>query len=253
MSEMASFPVVFFDGEREVDIGNVGVHPALEFKKFQSIVSQKIGISPHQISISLICRKKSRSSGTRKVPINEKVNFGLIVLEKDCYFYAVLKRSRREKRGKPRPNLVEEDYFSASPIDISQNKYSISPPEKMILRRDQVFNPSQLGFVSPVYDQITSPESFYKGLGFHQNYENQLRSLQIQRDNNYLMSAISYPYTDMEDEYIYGRNSDRISKGIIVCQECAKGRPIPFHWCVYDTITVGFRSPAGPIARPSKV
>lgn len=41
-----------------------------------------------------------------------------------------------------------------------------------------------------------------------------------------------------------------------VCEECERakqtGREAGFHWCVYDPVTFGFRSPAGPIARPVK-
>lgn len=36
------------------------------------------------------------------------------------------------------------------------------------------------------------------------------------------------------------------------CEECLTGTDGGFHWCVYDAVTVGFRSPAGPVARPVK-
>jgi hypothetical protein len=36
------------------------------------------------------------------------------------------------------------------------------------------------------------------------------------------------------------------------CHECESARQPGFHWCVRDAITVGFRSPVGPIERPVK-
>nr|DAD35482.1 TPA_asm: hypothetical protein HUJ06_006122 [Nelumbo nucifera] len=59
---IASFLVIFFDGEHEIDLDNVNVLLSLEFKNFRSFLSQKIRIPPQQIAISLIRRKPSRSS-----------------------------------------------------------------------------------------------------------------------------------------------------------------------------------------------
>ena len=52
-----SILVVFFDVEREVNIEDVVMFSSMAFKNFQSILSQKIGISPHQISIFLGCQR----------------------------------------------------------------------------------------------------------------------------------------------------------------------------------------------------
>ncbi|KAK7337309.1 hypothetical protein VNO77_17875 [Canavalia gladiata] len=40
--------------------------------------------------------------------------------------------------------------------------------------------------------------------------------------------------------------------GGVLCEECLTGKDSGFHRCVYDAVTVGFRSPAGPVARPVK-
>lgn len=55
-----------------------------------------------------------------------------------------------------------------------------------------------------------------------------------------------------------GRASLRIeteSKGL-VCKECENaklvGRDVEFHSCIYDAVIFGFRTRAGPIARPAK-
>ncbi|XVF07543.1 hypothetical protein REPUB_Repub06bG0148100 [Reevesia pubescens] len=48
---------------------------------------------------------------------------------------------------------------------------------------------------------------------------------------------------------------ERESKGV-VCEECDNAkvfrREVGFHWCVHDAVTSGFRSHAGPVARPGK-
>nr|DAD23459.1 TPA_asm: hypothetical protein HUJ06_024922 [Nelumbo nucifera] len=44
-STVNSFPVVFFNGEREIDLGNINVHPSVEFKKFQSFLNRNLALS----------------------------------------------------------------------------------------------------------------------------------------------------------------------------------------------------------------
>ncbi|KAI9077917.1 hypothetical protein K1719_040046 [Acacia pycnantha] len=46
-----SFSVVFFDGESTVNVGEVTVDSSMNFKNFQSDLGQKIGVSPHQLSV----------------------------------------------------------------------------------------------------------------------------------------------------------------------------------------------------------
>ncbi|KAF9597444.1 hypothetical protein IFM89_018890 [Coptis chinensis] len=228
------FPVVFFDGECEIDIGNIGIYSTLDFNKLQSILSQKIGISPHQLTVSLVYRKKLT---TRKIQINDKVNLGALVQGqqqfRDCYFLASLKQSRKG------------DYCTSPPqVQNLQNRFSIDPPQKLLLRRDSPVQPQQ--------------QNLYGNLGLNIGYRDYENELQLQKEN-YLMSLNSYPYTKAEDlyEYKYGRERSFRSTSTAMCEVCmnAKGRgPVPFHLCVYDPpITAGwFRSPAGPIARPSK-
>lgn len=245
-----SFPVVFSDGEREINIGDVLVYPSMEFKNFQSILSQKIGISSHQISIFLDCPRKARSSmeTRRRIPVTGKVIFSAILREKDCFFLVVLKRSRRERRRKSRLlHELEEEEESFTPQNI------IAPTQKLhLLRRnqgatDQTFS----GFVSP-YDQIMPLDNSFIGSQFL-DFNNRLQNLQIQREK-YLRSTNSLSISN--ENYDFSVTNNRIGRDVIVCEECVKamtmGKPVPFHWCVYDAVTVGFRSPAGPIARPVK-
>lgn len=91
------------------------------------------------------------------------------------------------------------------------------------------------------------------GLGFpfagRVEYENRIRELQMKKER-YLMNMG------------LGR-SDGLGLGLgrgggvaVVCEECSRakamGREVGFHWCAYDAVTFGFRSPAGPISRPAK-
>lgn len=75
------FPVIFFDGEREINIGNIRIQPTLLFKAFQLVLSERIGISPNQISIFL-CDRKGSKFENRKILITGKSNFTLISREK---------------------------------------------------------------------------------------------------------------------------------------------------------------------------
>lgn len=126
------FRVVFYDGEREMNIGHVRIYPSLDLKTFQSILSQKIGISPNQMSIYLVDRKKPKlpHEDRRKILITGRVSFALIASEKDCFILAVLKRSRRERRRKLKNGNVE---FGDN---LMGNNFP-SAPENLLLLRNQ--------------------------------------------------------------------------------------------------------------------
>ncbi|KAL2345295.1 hypothetical protein Fmac_006580 [Flemingia macrophylla] len=68
-------------------------------------------------------------------------------------------------------------------------------------------------------------------------YEKWVRDLHLERER-YLMSM--------------GMGLGGGGGGGTFCEECLTGTDGGFHWCVYDAVTVGFRSPAGPVARPVK-
>lgn len=136
------FPVVFFDGEREMNIGSIRVYPLLEFKAFQLMLSQRIGISPNQISIYLCDRKSSKFEDRRRIPITGKSNFGLIAVEKNCFFLVVLKRSRKSRNKK------------AAKMEFAGG---ISPENLILLRRtDPEMNHLGYGFGSgsQFYDNL---------------------------------------------------------------------------------------------------
>ncbi|KAI3471746.1 hypothetical protein Pfo_028399 [Paulownia fortunei] len=152
-----AFPVVFFDGEREMNIGDVKINPTLEYKPFQLMLSQKIGISPNQISIYLVDRKKNPKSpfseDRRRIPITGK--------------RSRKSRNRRERmiNGVEFADFLPENEFSQPPMH--------SVPENLILlRRNQQV---------PFYDQITQSELA--------DLNDRLQSLRVQRENYQMAMA----------------------------------------------------------------
>ncbi|XP_074590537.1 uncharacterized protein LOC141846403 [Curcuma longa] len=217
------FPVVFFDGDREIDVGSVPLYSSLGFKKFQAVVSQRIGVAAQQISLSLVRRKKARVSPDvrRKVPIDETSDFASIVCERDCFILAALRRPRRERRGRSR----RKGHGAGEEVTL---------PELKILRR----NPARSGVIDPASGLLV-PEAV-AGIGPWE-YEAQLWNLQRQRDKFGPLAPFAVP---------------RPPRMASACEECeaakVEGRPPGFHWCVHDAVTVGFRSMVGPIQRPTR-
>ncbi|PON43331.1 hypothetical protein PanWU01x14_275290 [Parasponia andersonii] len=244
-----SFPIVFFDGESETDIGSFAVSPTLDFKRFQSVLSRKIGISPHQFSVYL-----SSPETRKRIPITGKFNFGAISSEKGCFFVVVLKRSKRERRRRSltHQNLPEDLYYSSSPATAANPHRSIkkAPPENVtLLRRDMVIahnDQSLYGFLSPFSDRVG-----YAPQGRNYQLEKQRYEYLMNMDLSGLGRDSTKPIKAVDDE-----KSVRGGGGLAVCEDCLRaeesGTEVGFHWCVYDPVTFGFRSAVGPIARPFK-
>ncbi|EXB38191.1 hypothetical protein L484_004096 [Morus notabilis] len=216
-----SFPVVFFDGEHETEIGSIAVYAAMEFKRFQALLSQKIGISPHQFSVHL-----SSPESCRKIPITGKVNFGAICREKGCFFVVMLKRSRRPRRRKSHHHHQDflDDVILYPNADHSPMINKNPPPNVMLLRRDASVDCR----VSPSSDRV--------------EYENRVLNLQLEREMYLVNMGLS------------GLGREPNETAAPVCGDCVRakelGQEAGFHWCVYDAVTFSFRPPAGPIARP---
>ncbi|KAM3357384.1 hypothetical protein P3S68_020314 [Capsicum galapagoense] len=134
------FPVVFYDGEREMNIGSIHIYPLLQFKAFQLMLSQRIGISPNQISIYLCDRKiNSKLEDRRRIPVTGKANFGIICREIDCFFLVVLKRSRKSRNRKA----------AARRVDPEMNQFGFGF-DSGSLYYDQIM--SELGYPNPYPD-----------------------------------------------------------------------------------------------------
>lgn len=246
----ASVPVVFFDGERESDIGSVFVYPTLEFKGFQSIMSRKIGISPHQFSVYLaVGGEGGGEHQRRKIPITGKFNFAAISREKEdeeWFFLVVLKRSRRERRRRTQTQSqreIYEDEHYASSMSFVQRMSKKVPENVMLLRRNA-------GIESEAFSGFAS--SFVDRVGF----EKRINELHMERERYLMNMGLTRLCLGNEENHSVLSNEAVIRNGVVVCEECTRadklGIEIGFHWCVYDAVTFGFKSPAGPIARPNK-
>ncbi|XVF55847.1 hypothetical protein PTKIN_Ptkin06aG0069700 [Pterospermum kingtungense] len=213
-----SFPVVFFDGECETGIGNVVIHEATDFKAFQSMLSRKIGISPHQFSIYIADSDNSHN----RVPVTGKVNFSAVSRETGCIFLVVLKRSQRyaTRKGKNK---------EAAPRPAAATMMKKEPPPNVVLLRRGAGGGDNL-----------MDARVFTGLD---EFERRVRDLQMEKER-YLVNL------GMANLRI-----ERESKSL-VCEDCENaktvGRDVGFHRCVYDSVTFGFRSYAGPIAPPGK-
>ncbi|TKY53156.1 hypothetical protein E2542_SST24680 [Spatholobus suberectus] len=211
----ASLAVVYSDGNREINVGTVAVDPSLNFKGLLALLSQRIGISPHQFSVYL-----AAVGSDRKIPVTAKVNLAAVRRDGAGHYFFV-KRSKRAKK--------------ASGKDAKKN-----PQEKvMLLRRSAAGDPPfRAGFAAPILDRA--------------EYERRLRNLQMERESFLMNMSVGI------DGGAVGRGGDgaAATATAAVCEECLKAKLTGidggFHLCVLDAVTVGFRSPAGPISRPAK-
>ncbi|KAL3642748.1 hypothetical protein CASFOL_013563 [Castilleja foliolosa] len=228
-----SFPVVFFDGEREMNIGDVKINPTLEYKQFQVMLSQKIGVSPNQISIYLVDRKRNpKSSFTgdrRRTPITGKVNFGLICHQKDCCFLVVLKRSRRSRNRRERTFNGEDfaDFWSESDFS-SPPRIQLMPQNVVLVRRNQPL---------PLYNQITQPDLAGLDDSGHGIDTGSIRRMGDWR------AAVPVDAMTMTNN----------GTGKLFCEECENaerdGDTTSFHHCVNDAVIAWFTPKLGPIKR----
>ncbi|GLT90114.1 hypothetical protein SLE2022_080640 [Rubroshorea leprosula] len=211
-----SVPVVFYDGERETSIGNVVLHASVDFKALQLILSRKIGISPHQFSIQYAGAKFPY----RRIPVTNKTNLWELSSDEDGFFIVSLRRTRRGRRAKGRSQ--SQGYNDADESVIMFPLKKEPPANAMLLRRVDAD-----GYNFTGYD----------------GFEQRLRNLQVEKQR-YLVN--------ME---MANLRLEREAKNLI-CEECERsketGRVAGFHQCVLDAVVTGFRSAAGPIARPAK-
>lgn len=98
-------------------------------------------------------------------------------------------------------------------------------------------------------------------LSLQQQMQNQyLSTMQMkpQQSQSYVMSRAfaNEVLASAHGHMVAGNGTTNSNSNSTVCEQCwlAKERPVPFHCCVYDAVTSGFRgpSPAGPIEKPVK-
>ncbi|KAK7392682.1 hypothetical protein VNO78_21126 [Psophocarpus tetragonolobus] len=211
--------VIYADGNREINVGTVVVDPTLNFKTLLSLLSQRIGISPHQFSVYLA------AYGTdRKIPITAKVNLGAVRRDAATHYFFV-KRSKRAKKASP----------NGAGKDVKKNP----PPEKVMLLRRAAAAAGEPPFraAAPLMDRA--------------EYERRLMNFQMERES-FLMN-MSF---GINGGAVARESPNTAAVATTVCEECLEaktaGSDSGFHLCVHDKVTVGFRSPAGPISRPAK-
>ncbi|KAH0470985.1 hypothetical protein IEQ34_000708 [Dendrobium chrysotoxum] len=195
-----SFHIIFFNGIKEVDVGNILMSPSISFKIFKRLISLKLGIPARQILTYLVRQNNATSSMEirRKVQINELSDFAVIIKERGCFILAVLKR-------------------------FPMKCWNVGVPVAIGLR--------------------------------HWNFESRLDFMQRQREMYPMLDACTSLAPKAMKTVTSSELVDAAEKSV-VCKECIsaqeEGRTMDFHCCVYDEITVGFRTTAGPIQRPSK-
>ncbi|CAL9207640.1 unnamed protein product, partial [Musa hybrid cultivar] len=208
---VAYFPVVYIDGGHEIEVGFVPVHPSLSFDTFQETISQMIGVAPHRLSITLVRLNNTRAlwETRRMVAIDEASDFAAIACERDCFVHAVLRLSRRKRRGRskrknrdPRP---EEN----------------AAPNITILRR----KPAESDALDTVADGVMVPGTV-AGLGLW-DYEAPLRVLEWQRERFPLSTPAARPSWYRLAEFAPP------PAPLLWCENCeaakAEGRPPCFH------------------------
>lgn len=215
-------PLCFYDGKCEFNIGQVKIHSSLDYKAFQSILSQKIGISPNQMSIYFVDRSDNpKPMHQSRVLITGKASFNLILQGKDCTVLVVLKRSRKDRRQRSKlTNLANPSYY------FNENNLVPGPNNFYLPGRNVPVYLARL--LLPYCDQFAVQESL--------NYNNHFRNL--------------YNYPTVEQPKVIPERCNYYR----YCEECMsarrQGKAVQFHLCVNDAVTVSFRSPAGPVARP---
>lgn len=234
----AVLQVVFVDGERSVDLGTVTVQPSLGVRKLQAVVADRVGVAPQQILASL-----ARPRRQRRVPLDEGADLAAAVAREGagCYVLAGLRRSRRDRRGGRSRRDRKAGGAGSQPLLMAPTPSS----ERTILKRLPSTDLASLA-ASPA-----SAPAMFGGW----DYEAQLRELQRQHEWYMMSTAAPDPYLlpPLLDDPPAALWPARPSTPCPDCEAAAAlgMREPAFHWCVRDAVTVGFRSPVGPIERPS--
>lgn len=125
------YPIIFHDGDRDHDKGQIGLHSVLTFKRFQALLSQKIGVPANQLSTVFVCKRTAKDIDKRqKLPINENTNFNIIlnqhnpIWEKDCHFLVAMKKSKKERKGS-RKRTAEAD--NGDDVESVSSRGDLSP------------------------------------------------------------------------------------------------------------------------------
>lgn len=228
IEEATEFPVVLYNGDRKINVGNVKIHPTLDFKQFRTMLNHMIGISYNNLTTYLVENPRPMiQQERRKFVITSKVDFSVLVQEKNSHFLVVLKRSRSDRRRKPnRHNGLELPLTDLFDFRFQQQR-EIVPQIPATNKADIWLHELQMERARYLNYMIHNP-----------NY-----SFDSPMNDNFPSIREVYPAAE--------KSTSRPS-----CEECKKaekaGLKPEFHLCVYDDVLEGFfRSPVGPISRPT--
>ncbi|KAJ1441344.1 hypothetical protein SESBI_01486 [Sesbania bispinosa] len=127
------FTVIYSDGDKEINLGTIVVDPSMNFRRFITLLSQRVEIPPYQLSVFL-----TAAGSNRKIPITAKVNLASIAGYGSAYYFFV-EPSRRFTKSltnnkNPTQNLVllgREAAASASGgVDATPVVTMMAPPQQ---------------------------------------------------------------------------------------------------------------------------
>ncbi|KAK4777541.1 hypothetical protein SAY87_017728 [Trapa incisa] len=214
-----SLPVFLHDGEKEISIGSTVVHPSLKFNDLQSVIGQRLGLSPSQISIYLAERRLYRS-WPRKVVVNAKFDFATVNGNKDLYFLVFMKRPKTGEKlqGIEMPRLLENVILLKREAAVGDQLYG------------GMYGSS---FVDPF------------------EYDRQVRQLAEER-KKCLMMTIMNSHSDYAPvktaEVLFCVDCERANETTSESADSVPG----FHICRNDAVVFGFKTSAGPVRRPER-
>ncbi|KAK1429273.1 hypothetical protein QVD17_11479 [Tagetes erecta] len=82
------FPVILYNGERQIDVGDIKIHPTTDFHSFRTMLKEMTGISYNNLTSYLVETQtySETQSDPRKLLITSKVDFNVLMREKNAYF-----------------------------------------------------------------------------------------------------------------------------------------------------------------------
>ncbi|KAK1429272.1 hypothetical protein QVD17_11478 [Tagetes erecta] len=228
------FPVILYNGERQINVGNIEINPTTDFHTFRTILKHMTGISHNNLTSYLVESPRFETqSDRRKILITNKADFNVLIREKNAYFLVVLKRSRRERRRRTNNRLCLE----LSPEDLFDYRHH--------------YNDDDQDNFTTQDESCTKVEIWLHELNMQRM--NNMNNLMMHENLNYEYdhSHVNENFPSVLEAYPLVERS--VNRGM--CQDCdranRRGLKPEFHMCVYDEVIEGFfRSPAGPVSRP---
>ncbi|GKV31923.1 hypothetical protein SLEP1_g40577 [Rubroshorea leprosula] len=149
----------------------------------------------------------------RRCPVTNKINLWEISRDEDGYLIVALRQTRRQRRGKDRAEWY--NYVNGAVLFPRRRE---QPADALLLRRD-----------ANGYNNIM-PDGEYEEFDEFRRWMEDLLDLR---------------------QWILGWQMEADGFGCEECERAYASGDAGFHPCVNDAVITGFRSTAGPIARPA--